>query len=199
MKALPHLIAIIFVLCLSGPTQGEDGLAFWSEVRQRMNGNSGYSLRCDYVGPEGRYFFDYVVHGSGERIYTEVLEGSTRGAGTKVYYNPLNDSENVHMQTRIFRLRRSLQARDIKDSPLYIPLFSHLLEEICEPEPSEVLISKEGHTIFRFGKVDSRHEFLEVDPKGNPLTIKRMVADKEINSLTFRDLEWGEKPFDWKE
>ena len=197
MKAFSHIIGLLLLLSLS--TAAEERSKFWSEVRERMKSTSGYSLRCDYVGPEGQYFFNYVVHGAGDRILTEVLEGSTRGAGTKVYYNPVNDAENVHMQTRIIRLRRSLQARDIRDSPLHKPLFSHLLEEICEPEPSAVVKTEGGNTIFRFGKVESRHEFLEVDGAGNPLVIRRMQADKEINSLTFRGLEWGEKPLDWNE
>ena len=170
---------------------------FWSEVRERMVSNTGYSLRCDYTGPEGTFHFNYVVHGAGEQILTEVLEGSSRGVGTRIYYNSELDRENVTMQTRLFRLRRSLEARDIKDSPLHRPLFVHLLEEICEPEPRTVE-SREQHTIFLFGDVEALHEYLEVDGEGNPLTLRRMEADKQVNLLTFHQLEWGLQPLEWE-
>ena len=169
----------------------------WESVHARLTGDSGYSLLCDYRGPEGEYNFRYIVQG--KRILTEVLEGSTRGAGTRVYYNPDKDRENVTMQTRMFRLRRSLQARDIKDTPLYRPLFAHLLEEISEPKPREARPAESGGTVFLFGDEQELHEFLEVDPSGNPLRLRRLMKGKELNVLTFRQLQWGNREIDWKD
>jgi hypothetical protein len=197
MRLFSSCLALLFLFLLTNPANSETTV--WDDVRNRMMGSTGYSLRCDYVGPEGAYFFNYVVHGAGERILTEVLEGSTRGAGTRIYYSSKHDRENVTMQTRLFRLRRSLQARDIKDSPLYKPLFSHLLDEICEAEPREVTNAKENRTVFTFGDVKSLHEYLEVDGKGNPMTLRRMMAGKQLNSMVFHQLEWGEQPLDWEE
>jgi len=191
------ILPFLFLLLVTTPANSDTSI--WEDVRARMTGATGYSVRCDYVGPEGEYFFNYVVHGAGTEILTEVLEGSTRGVGTRIYYNPRRDSENVTMQTHLFRLRRSLQARDIKDSPLYQPLFSHLLDQISQAEPSRVTTVEENRTVFLFGDTDSQHETLEVDGQGNPLALRRMNAGKQVNSLTFTRLEWGEQPIDWKE
>lgn len=187
---------LISFLLISGPLSGEP--ITWEKVKLKMEGGQGYSLYCDYNGPEGVYLFHYVVLGAGEEILTEVLEGSSRGAGTRIYYNPKLDRDNVVMQTKLIRLRRSLQARDIKDSPLYQPLFSHLLSEFCEPHP-RTMERKGTSTVFFFGDKSAGHECLEVDEAGNPLALRRMQAGKQLNVLTFHHLEWGPQSLEWDE
>jgi len=195
---LKFWISLLLSLFLLSPAWGET-TSDWSTVRSKLTGDTGYSLRCNYVGPEGSYLFNYVVHGDGQKIFTEVLEGSTRGVGTKLYYDPEKDRENVMMQTRLFRLRRSLEARDIKDSPVHRPLFVHILDELCESEPSEVSHTEGDGAVFMFGDRAAEHEFIEVDEDGNPVSVRRMEADKEVNRLTFQDLEWGTLPMNWEE
>lgn len=195
MKKGLSLILVLWTLSLTAAADITDP-AMWSKVKARMTGDTGYSLQADYTGPEGHFLFHYVVRGAGEEILTEVLEGSSRGAGTRIYYNPTLDSENVTMQTSLFRLRRSLEARDIKDSPLYIPLFSHLLTEL-DPEPQSMEQSDAGKVVFLFGDKAADHEFLTVDAEGNPLKVTRMEAGKEVSRLVFSQLEWGLRPLDW--
>jgi hypothetical protein len=168
----------------------------WNKVKARMNGDTGYSLRADYRGPEGHFLFRYIVQGAGDKILTEVLEGSSRGVGTRIFYNPEMDKENVTMQTSMFRLRRSLESRDLKNSPVHKPLFAHLLDELGA-EPSEVDVRPPGMMTFLFGDKAAIHEFLTVDAKGNPIRLTRMQANKEISRLTFDQLEWGMKPIEW--
>lgn len=193
---MKKLLCLALALTFALTTRLTAQESIWDRVKEKMTCDLGYSVLCDYSGPEGQYFFSYVVHGNGDRILTEVLDGSTRGVGTRIYYDPSKDAENVHMQTRLFRLRRSLQARDIKDTPLYQPLFSHLLDEVSKGAPQQV---ESGETtLLRFGGTESQHEFLEVDAEGNPIRLRRMTGDKEVNSLTFHKLEWGEKPMNWK-
>ena len=153
----------------------------WNKVKARMDGDTGYSLRADYRGPEGHFLFRYIVQGAGDKILTEVLE---------------MDKENVTMQTSMFRLRRSLESRDLKNSPVHKPLFAHLLDELGR-DPSEVDVRPPGNMIFLFGDKAAAHEFLTVDAKGNPIRLTRMEANKEISRLTFDQLEWGMKPIDW--
>lgn len=193
MRYLRLSVSLFFILFLS--SAGLTDTAPWSQVKARMLGDSGYSLRCEYAGPEGTFYFRYVVHGSGQ-ILTEVLEGSSRGAGTRIYYDPVIDRDNVTMQTPFLRLRRSLESRDIKDSPLHKPLFAHLLDGMVTQEPREAVEQGE-ETVFLFGDRGAGHEFLTVDREGNPLNLRRMEAGKEVNRLTFRGLEWGEKPIEW--
>lgn len=190
---IPLLVLLLTLLSCSVASAQQ---VTWDSVRQKMTDGRDYSLFCDYTGPEGQFRFHYVVLGAGAEILTEVLDGSSRGAGTKIYYNPKLDSENVTMQTSMFRLRRSLQARDIKGSPLYIPLFSQLLTEISEPLPSEVE-TLEQNTIFTFGDSKALHEDLVVDESGTPVALRRMEAKKQLSLLTFRDVEWGPREMDW--
>ncbi len=194
MKIPPLILALLFFV-LSGDAWAEP--VRWESVKLKMTDDAGYSLFCDYSGPEGNYRFHYIVLGAGDEILTEVLEGSTRGAGTRIYYNPKLDRENVTMQTKIVRLRRSLLARDIKDSPLHQPLFTHLIGEFSESGPQAVE-QRGANTVFRFGDRKSRHELLEVDSKGNPLNLRRMEAEKQLNLLTFHQLEWGPHPVEWE-
>lgn len=189
------LILLAFLLLLVQTPSAQRN--FWEQVREKMTADSGYSLQCDYIGPEGLYHFSYNVHGDGDKILTEILRGSTRGAGTRIYYDPAKDAENVAMQTRFMRLRRSLQARDIKDSPLHRPLFRHLLGELRQAEPTDMVELDSQRMLLTFGDTASEHDCLEVDPQGNPVELRRMEAGKEVNCLTFRELQWGEKPMDW--
>lgn len=187
----------LLFLFLSTSLVGADNNDIWNKVKSRMRADTGYSLRADYEGPEGHFLIHYVVHGDGDLILTEVLEGSSRGAGTRIYYNPEKDSENVTMQTSMFRLRRSLQSRDLKDSPVHIPLFSHLLDELGS-EPSAVRVLQPGNIVLMFGDKSAQHEYLIVDENGNPLKLTWMEANKEISNLTFHNLEWGRQPIDWE-
>lgn len=197
MKRLSLMLLFVFLSTTLVAADISD-TEVWNKVKSRMRADTGYSLRADYKGPEGHFLFHYVVHGNGDRILTEVLEGSSRGVGTRIYYNPEKDSENVTMQTSMFRLRRSLQSRDIKDSPVYIPLFSHLLNELGA-EPSEVDRDEPGGVVFLFGDKAAEHEYLVVDPEGNPVKLTRMEANKEISKLTFHQLEWGPQPMNWEQ
>lgn len=194
MKFSPLLMVL---LCLLSPCWGEGEV--WQQVHDKMTAGTGYSLQLDYTGPEGQFHFNYTVHGDGDKILTEVLEGSSRGVGTRIYYDPARDSENVAMQTSFLRLRRSLQARDIKDSPVHRPLFKHLLSLLHQAEPSEVRILAPDRRVLRFGNSDSDYDALEVDLEGNPLVLRRVEAGKEVNCLTFRELQWGEQPIRWED
>lgn len=197
MKRL-SLLLLLFFFSTTLVTADMSDTEIWDKVKSRMRADTGYSLRADYIGPEGHFLFHYVVHGNGDRILTEVLEGSSRGVGTRIYYNPEKDSENVTMQTRMFRLRRSLQSRDIKDSPVHKPLFSHLLDELGS-DPCEVDHKQPGSFIFLFGDKSAEHEYLIVDKEGNPVKLTRMEANKEVSKLTFHQLEWGRQPMDWEQ
>lgn len=191
-----YLLLVIFFFSLFG--EGWSETTSWDLVKARMTAEIGYSVNCEYVGPEGNFFFRYVIHAGGQPIFTEVLDGSTRGAGTRVMYDPTVDRDNVTMQTSFLRLRRSLQARDIKDSPLYQPLFAHLLKEISEGNPREVSHLGSDTTLFLFGSKAAVHEYLQVDKDGNPMTLTRMEAKKQVNRLTFRELEWGDQAMNWE-
>lgn len=197
MTSYRPLILLALLIILTQPAAAQEAL--WGQVLEKMTGDSGYSLQLDYSGPEGLFHFRYTVHGDGERIFTEVLEGSSRGVGTKIYYDPEKDAENVAMQTRFMRLRRSLTARDIKDSPLYLPLFRHLLGQLQQPEPTEIATLEDETMVFTFGDKTSDYDCLEVDSLGNPVTLRRVEDGKEVNTLTFRQLEWGEKPIAWED
>ncbi len=195
MKRLSLLLLVLFLHTTHALAERPD-TEIWNKVKARMKADTGYSLRADYRGPEGHFLFNYIVQGAGDKILTEVLEGSSRGVGTRIYYNPEMDKENVNVQTSMFRLRRSLQSRDLKNSPVHKPLFAHLLDELGA-DPSEVDVRPPGDMIFTFGDKSAEHEFLTVDAKGNPLKLTRMEANKEISRMTFHQLEWGMKPIEW--
>lgn len=168
----------------------------WKMARAKMMGSDGYSMRYDYDGPEGLYRFNYVVQGDGDKILTEVLEGSARGAGARILYDPAKDKDNVSMQTHMLTLRRSLQAKDIRDSSLYQPLFRQLVEDMAEPQPRETLKSGKN-TILVFGDKATVQDRLEVDREGNPVAIRRLQKGREVKKMTFSNLSWGSAAISW--
>lgn len=186
------LLALLWVAA-SLPASAQD---LWKTARARMTGDDGYAMRYDYEGPEGAYKFNYVVQGDGAKIFTEVLEGSARGAGSRILYDPAVDKDNVSMKTHMLTLRRSLQARDVQGSSLYQPLFRQLVEELVEPQPRESLKAG-GNTILLFGDKARIQDRLEVDPKGNPVTYRRLDRGKELKKMTFRNLAWGRAAISW--
>jgi hypothetical protein len=188
-----RLLAVLtlFWLAVSADSSAQESL--WTSTREKL-ASSGYSVTCDYDGPEGNYQFNYVVEG--ERILTEVLAGSARGAGARILYDPAADRENVKLKTDMFSLRRSLQARDIKDSPLYQSLFEQMLDQFVEPFPRETRRAGQG-TLFLFGKEGGVQDILEVDEAGDPLNVRRLEKGKEIRRMSFRDLTWGKTAIVW--
>lgn len=186
------LIALVWIATgLSATAQD-----LWKTAKARMMGDDGYTMRYDYEGPEGVYKFNYVVQGDGAKILTEVLEGSARGSGSRILYDPATDRENVSMKTHMLTLRRSLQAKDIQGSSLYQPLFRQLVEELVEPQPRETM--KAGaNTILVFGDKAKVQDRLELDAQGSPVAYRRLEKGKELKKMTFRNLAWGRSAINW--
>ena len=181
---------------LSLATTAQEGL--WGITRAKLATTTGYSVICDYQGPEGNYQFHYVVQGDSDKILTEVLPGSSRGAGSKVLYDPSSDPDNVKLKSPMLSLRRSLQSRDIKDSPLHQSLFKQMLDQLVEPQPREV-VKKGDHSLLVFGEKGVVQDVLEVDRYGNPLSARRLEKGKQVRRMDFRDLTWGTTAINWPE
>ncbi len=189
-------LAALLALLWATTALGASAQDLWKTARARMTGDDGYTMRYDYEGPEGAYKFNYVVQGDGAKIFTEVLEGSARGAGSRILYDPAADKDNVSMKTHMLTLRRSLQAKDIQGSSLYQPLFRQLVEELVETQPRETV--KAGkNTILLFGDKTKVQDRLEVDPQGNPVAYRRVEKGKELKKMTFRNLAWGRAAISW--
>jgi hypothetical protein len=193
--ALKRLLAILTCTLLTVSLGSAQEL--WDTTRRKMLSDRGYRMKYDYKGDEGKYSFRYTVEGDGQRILTEVLDGSARGAGTRIYFEPAKDPANVFMATKFLTLRRSLEARDIKDSSLYQPLFRQLIQEFSAETPVKIMKSVQGAILY-FGQADKSQDRLQVDAEGNPLSYRRIEAGKEIKNMVFRDLEWGTYPIEWE-
>jgi hypothetical protein len=196
MKLKHGLLLVVLVLFTIGPILGKDTL--WATTRTKMLTAKGYAVNYSYEGPEGKFLFHYIVQGEGQKILTEVLEGSTRGAGTRIYYEPAKDEENVFMETRFITLRRSLEAGDIKDSSLYQPLFAQILSELPTNVPAEILPFGDGQ-IFVFGEKAKVQARVTVDGKGNPISYRRLEKGKEVKKFIFNDLDWGSHAIVWED
>lgn len=192
-RRAPALLGLIWV-CLSLGLAAQEAL--WKKTRARMTSADGYTMRYDYDGPEGLFKFNYRVQGDGARILTEVLEGSARGAGSRILYDPAVDKDNVSMQTHMLTLRRSLKAKDIEGSSLYQPLFRQIVRELVEPEPRETIKSG-SHMVLVFGEKGKAQDRLEVDKEGNPLAWRRLEKGRELKRMTFSDLVWGAPSIAW--
>ena len=187
------MLALMWVLLALAAAAQE---AVWKSTRSKLISTDGYSVKCDYAGPEGKYQFYYDVEGNGSKILTEVLAGSSRGGGAKILYDPATDKENVKLKTDMFSVRRSLEARDIKGSMLYLPLFKQLVEELVEPQPREI-VRVGDHTLLMFGDKAKTQDILEVNASGDPVNVRRLEKGKEVKRMTFSELVWGPTAINW--
>lgn len=185
---------LVMVLSLLSPVAAQNAL--WSKTKEKMTGATGYSMNYDYDGDEGAYKFAYAVQGDGAKILTEVLEGSARGAGSRILYDPATDKENVSMKTSMLTLRRSLGSKDIKDSSLYQPLFRQLVESLVEPNPREA-VKAGDHVVLVFGAKMGSQDRIEVDASGNPISYRHLEKGRELKKMTFRNLKWGKPEITW--
>ncbi len=161
-----------------------------------MTSATGYAMNYEFEGDEGAYRFHYVVWGDGQKILTEVLDGSARGAGSRILYDPATDKDNVTVKTSMLTLRRSLGSKDIKDSSLYQPLFRQLVEGMVEPNPRES-VKAGANTILVFGDKTKTQHRLEVDTEGNPLSFRHLEKGREMKKMSFRGLKWGKSEITW--
>lgn len=176
------------------PTFAQDAL--WAKAKAKMTGSTGYAMNYDFEGDEGAYKFHYVVWGDGQKILTEVLDGSTRGAGSRILYDPAADKENVTVKTSMLTLRRSLGSKDIKDSSLYQPLFRQLVDGLIEASPRESI--KTGvNTILVFGDKTKTQHRLEVDADGNPVSFRHVEKGREMKKMSFKAIKWGKAEISW--
>lgn len=195
-KQVRMLTVLWLVLVLANwPAVGQEAL--WTTARAKMLTDSGYSMEYHYSGDEGLYKFTYIVQGDGDKIFTEVLDGSERGAGSKILYDPAADKDNVLMKTHMMTLRRSLEAKDINDSSLYQPLFRQLVGKIGDQAPREYLQVAGGNTVIVFGSKTGLEQRLEVDSDGDPVALRTLEKSHEIESMKFIDLKWGMETIPW--
>ncbi len=195
MSKLFHFTFLLsWLLLISLEALADD---IWETTRQRLLSAEAYRLHYDYTGEEGTFHFRYTLVDKGERILTEVLDGSARGSGTKIYFDKAKDSQNVAMDTGYFTLRRSLGARDIKGTSLYQPYFTLMIEDLSSQKPTKIQKTDQGTLLF-FGQRGESEDRLQLDPEGNPITYRRLEKGKEIKKMEIRKLEWGTFPIDWK-
>ena len=187
-----YVLGILIILVT--PALAEETL--WDKAKAKMTGDTGNSLNYEYEGDEGSYKFRYVVWGDGQKILTEVLEGSARGSGSRILYDPSVDKENVSVKTSMLTLRRSLGSKDIQGSSLYQPLFRQIVEGLAEPKPRETVKAGE-RTILIFGDKRQAQDRIEVDSAGNPLSFRHLEKGREMKKMTFRSLKWGKAEIAW--
>ena len=189
---IPLLLCLLLFTSLEAPAD-----ELWDTTRERLLSAEAYRLHYDYTGEEGTFHFRYTLVDNGERILTEVLDGSARGSGTRIYFDKKKDSQNVAMDTGYFTLRRSLEARDIKGTSLYQPYFTLMIEDLSSEKPTKIQQTDKGSLLF-FGQRGESEDRLQHDSEGNPLTYRRFEKGKEIKKMELKKLEWGTFPIDWK-
>lgn len=187
-------LGLCLLLVTSLAALGDD---IWDTTRERLLSAEAYRIHYDYTGEEGTFHFRYTLLENGGRILTEVLEGSARGSGTRIYFDKAKDAQNVFMDTGYFTLRRSLEARDIKGTSLYKPYFALLIKDLSSREPTRIQQTDKGSLLF-FGERGESEDRLQLDAEGNPLTYRRFEKGKEVKKMELKKLEWGTFPISWK-
>lgn len=165
----------------------------WQAVVDKIQAAHDYSFHYDYRGEEGSYSFNYQAVPKDPVVRTEILEGSSRGVGTVIFYDAKVSTEYVQMKTSFMTLRRSVSWRDIEGTSLYIPLFQQLVERMAEAKL--IGSSATGDTwTFVFGDESYRHE-LEADLESHDLrAYRRYSQDKLQEALTFGPIRWNSEP-----
>lgn len=185
-------LVTLCLLCLALVLPSSADQAGWKAVVDKIEGSRDYSFKYTYRGPEGTFFFDYAVVREGPKVRTEILEGSDRGKGTVILYDPEQSTDTVTMKASLFTLRRSLESKDIKDSSLYIPLYDQLLDKVG---PAKMIESKSGsdgeHYLFKNGKVTHR---VTVSRTKEIVHYSRSEGDKIVESFKFSNISWNRDP-----
>lgn len=186
MKAKLCLLGLA-CLILSLPLGADQ--AAWDNVVEKIKGARDYSFRYTYRGPEGTFFFDYAVVRQGPKVRTEILEGSDRGNGTIILYDPEQSTDTVTMKASLFTLRRSLESKDIKDSSLYIPLYDQILDKLG---PAKLVKSDGQFYLFQNG--DETHK-VTVAPQTNEIVhYSRSEGNEVVESFKFSNISWDRDP-----
>ncbi|MGE0495516.1 MAG: hypothetical protein AB7S38_40300 [Vulcanimicrobiota bacterium] len=165
----------------------------WQAVVDKIQAAHDYSFQYDYRGEEGSYSFRYQAVPKDPVVRTEILEGSSRGVGTVIFYDAKLSTEYVQMKTSFITLRRSITSRDIEDTSLYIPLLQQLVERMATAKL--VQSSATGDTwTFVFQDEAYRHEF-EADLESSDLrAYRRYRKDKLLEGLTIGPIRWNSQP-----
>ncbi|MCA9790581.1 MAG: hypothetical protein KC910_02250 [Candidatus Eremiobacteraeota bacterium] len=165
----------------------------WQAVVDKIEAAHDYAFHYDYRGEEGTYSFSYQAVPKVPMVRTEILEGSSRGVGTVIFYDAKLSTEYVQMKTSFLTLRRSITSRDIEDTSLYIPLFQQLVDRMAKAKLTASSATGDTWT-FVFQDESFRHE-LEADIESNELrAYRRYAKDKLLESLTFGPIRWNSDP-----
>ncbi len=182
---------ISFLLVLSLTSFCRADSALWAKIVDKVVSAQDYQLQYSYRGPKGRFRFLYSVVNQGPVVRTQILKGSDQGAGTVILFDPEESSDSVTIRSSFLTLRRSLEASDIADSSLYIPLYQQIIGKI---EGSELTDFEEGLAgdllIFRQGSTSHR---VRVHPETlDIIQYSRYDHTELVELLTFTKIRWNQ-------
>lgn len=179
--------AVLIWLLLAGLAQAQPS---WERVREHLNSVPGYTMIYELRGREGDYNFRYSVRAAEPTVFTEILDGSDRGVGTRILYQADKAPDIVVMKTSFLTLRRSISSKDINDTSLYIPLFKQLLGRIQKTEPDAVERSRDT-VVYRFDEGEQQHYFSFEEETFTPVGYQLKDKKGLVESMAFRELIWG--------
>lgn len=179
------ILALLLLLATSQTATAELG---WEQLQTKLRGAPGYQMNYHFKDGREEYYFLYTVINTGPRVLTEILDGSSRGRGTKILFDPQVNNDVVLMKTPFLTLRRSITAKDIRDTSLYIPLFAQLLDRTRNHGATV-----ESPGVFVVDAEQVRHRWTVDASSGDPLSYQRFQGGELVESMSFTNLTWGDQ------
>ena len=188
------LTLALILATLSATAAGGEEASLWERFDARVREASAYSFRYDYRGPEGSYRFRYSYAAPG-KLKTEILQGSVRGAGTVITYDPGTSPRHVQVHTGLLTIPRRITAGDIEGTSLYIPLYQQLQGKVGERGPDRAATDElDGRPVTRleFGEDAAGYGFTAyLDGGGDLVRFLERSRGELRKEFLFAEIEWG--------
>ncbi len=185
MGSGPRLLSVMLLLSVMASLEAQQ--LPWQSVVDKVRSSPGYTVRFDYQGERGFYRFHYSAAPGKTR--TEILPESDAGVGVVVLYDESLSNEWVAVDMGFFRVRRSLDSADLKDSQVEIPIFDQLFTRLA-PLPVLDAVREGGLTCYRFGTAGDLHR-VSVNDQLEIVGYQHQIEGQVVESMTFHDVLWS--------
>jgi hypothetical protein len=202
MKSIARIMALLVLAAGTALLGSQASLAAadWSAVVAQHQNAKSYTLLYDYVGPRGKFFFQYAIVDPASKtpkVRTQILRGSDKNVGTVIIYDPDVATDKVKAKVGLGYITRALTHKDVDNTPFYQSIYGMILREVSKYGKPTVKGTQNYRgvdcTVFQFGSGGDTYTVF-VDANNSIIHTEKRQGGKIVEERYFHDIQWNSNP-----
>lgn len=190
-KFVAAALGVLSVILLNASTS--QAATTWDAVKAKVAGAKDYSCTYEYVGPKGKYNFEYACINNPLSVRTKVLPGSQDRVGAVTTYNSSENANQVVARVGSGQIKRSLDHKDVAGTSLYQSVFGLIIKDCGSGAPkvsAGEAYKGQATTLFTF----SNGCKVWATDDGTIVRSQKVEGSKVKEEREFNNVQWNVNP-----